>query len=268
MDSVDSVDSEIDERVSKLLKLPQYEQRTPEWYAQRLGALTASDVPTALGDNKYKSQWQLLLDKCGAGKPFTGNAATVWGNHYEDVAIEKYSEIKNKKVLSFGLIIHPEHKWLGGSPDGITTDGILLEVKCPLTRKIVPGEVPHHYLAQVLINLEVCNLEIAHFIEFVPGKSDSDYQINIVTVHRDREWFAEKLSILKEFWDSVLMYREIGISKHPKFQKYSDNSENRKYKNSGVVLDLTSNDDSENGNQNIQNIQNTKNIQNYFLEDF
>jgi putative phage-type endonuclease len=229
----------MDPRVQKLLDLPQYEQRTPEWFSQRRNALTASDAPTALGENKYKSQWQLLLDKCGEGKPFTGNEATRWGNHYEDIAIEKYSQIKNKEVLSFGLIIHPEYNWLGGSPDGITTDGILLEVKCPLRRKIIPGEVPEHYLAQVLLNLEICNLDEAHFIEFIPGKSDSDFDINIVTVYRNHQWFAEKLPILKEFWDSVVEYRKIGIKNHPKYktprEQYSD------YSNTGITLDLTKN---------------------------
>jgi putative phage-type endonuclease len=209
----------MDPQVQKLLELPQYEQRTPEWYAQRRGALTASDVPTVLGDNKYKTPWQLLLDKCGAGKPFTGNAATQWGNHYEDLAIEHYSRIKEKTVHSFGLIIHSEYSWLGGSPDGITSDGILLEVKCPLNRKIIHGEVPHHYLAQVLLNLEICDLELAHFIEFVPGKSDMDFEMNIVEIPRDREWFARSLPVMREFWDSVLKYRSVGIEKHPDYIK-------------------------------------------------
>ena len=47
------------------------------------------------------------------------------------------------------------------------------------------GEVPHHYLSQVLLNLEICDLEIAHFIEFVPGNSDNDYVLNVVEVRRD-----------------------------------------------------------------------------------
>ena len=243
---MDSTNEIIDPRVELLLKIPQYEQRTPEWYKQRLSALTASDVPTVLGDNKYKSEWQLLLDKCGHGKPFTGNNATRWGNHYEDIAIEKYSEIKNKKVLSFGLIIHPEHNWLGGSPDGITTDGILLEVKCPLSRKIIHGSVPEHYLAQVLLNMEICNLDLAHFIEFVPGKSDNDFEINIVEVKRNPEWFQESLPKLKGFWDSVVKYRKIGIENHPKFEKWSKTQttikNNKEFRNSGITLDLTTND--------------------------
>ena len=143
------------------------------------------------------------------------------------------------EVLSFGLIIHPNHPWLGGSPDGITTDGVLLEVKCPLRRKIIHGEVPHHYLAQVLLNLEICDLEIAHFIEFVPGNSDDDYEINIVEVKRDREWFKQKMPVMKEFWDSVLYYRTHGIENHPKYKGIKEKSVNyTKKKNSGITLNL------------------------------
>ena len=42
-------------RVQELLKIPQYEQRTPEWYRQRENAITASDMPTVLNENSYKS---------------------------------------------------------------------------------------------------------------------------------------------------------------------------------------------------------------------
>lgn len=213
------MNSDLDPRVSLLLQIPQYEQRTPEWYNQRNNAITASDIPTVLSENKYKKPWNLLLEKCGGvAKPFVGNSATQWGNHYEDIAIEKYSELRNKKVLSFGLLLHRDYPWLGGSPDGITTDGILLEVKCPISRKIVQGEIPEHYLSQVLLNLEICDLEIAHFIEYKPGKSDNDYIINIVEVKRDRKWFVENVNIMKEFWDSVLEYRSKGISTHPNYK--------------------------------------------------
>ena len=233
----------MNEQVQNLLKIPQHIQRSPEWFAQRNGAITASDLPTVLKENDYKSPWTLLLDKCDSNpKPFVGNEATRWGTYYEDTAIEKYSELRGKEVLAFGLLIHPEYSWLGGSPDGITTDGILIEVKCPFKRKIVMGEIPHHYLAQVLLNLEICNLEIAHFIEYIPGKSDTDFQMNIVEIMRDREWFSSKLPEMKEFWDSVVKYREIGIDKHPKYAAYKKRSDTaaKKKENStgGITLNL------------------------------
>ncbi len=216
----------MNEKVQKLLEIPQFVQRSPEWFEQRNNAITASDIPTVLGENKYKSAWSLLMDKCNANpKPFTGNEATRWGTHYEDTAIEVYSKLKDKEVLSFGLLIHRDYPWLGGSPDGITKDGILLEVKCPMRRKIVEGECPEHYRSQVLLNLEICDLEVANYIEYIPGKSDDDYQINIVEIKRDHQWFAEKVKIMKEFWDSVVKYREEGIETHPKWASYKKRSD-------------------------------------------
>ena len=221
----------IHKKVEELLKLPQYEQRSPEWFEQRNNAITASDIPTVLGENTYKTPMSLFIDKCNANpKPFVGNAATKWGTHYEDIAIEKYSELRCKEVLSFGLLIHPNYPWLGGSPDGITTDGILLEVKCPLKRKIVMGEVPHHYLSQILLNLEICDLELGHFIEFIPGNSDDDFVINIVEVKRDREWFSRELPKMKQFWDSVLDAREKGIETNNDYREHRIRSEKRQKK--------------------------------------
>lgn len=219
----------MDPKVERLLKIPQYEQRSPEWFQQRNNAITASDIPTVLGENSYKTSLSLLIDKCDANpRPFVGNAATKWGTHYEDIAIERYSQLRNKQVLSFGLLIHPDYPWLGGSPDGITTDGILLEVKCPLKRKIVMGEVPHHYLSQILLNLEICDLELGHFIEYIPGNSDDDYTINIVDVKRDREWFARELPKMKAFWDNVVESREKGIESNVEYQKYRQRCDKRK----------------------------------------
>ena len=228
----------MDPQVEKLLQIPQHAQRSEEWFNQRNNAITASDMPTVLNENKYKKPWSLLLDKCNANpKPFIGNEATRWGTFYEDHAIEKYSKVYFKEVLAFGLLIHPDYPWLGGSPDGITTDGVLLEVKCPLQRKIIMGEVPEHYLSQVLLNLEICNLELGHFIEYSPGKSDEDYILNVVPVHRNREWFAKSLPKMKDFWDSVVKYREIGLDKHPDYHRHLPRK--KKVHQEEITLDLT-----------------------------
>jgi hypothetical protein len=87
----------------------------------------------------------------------------------------------NVKVEDFGLMMHPTIDFLGASPDGIICrtklDGIhktkyvgrMLEIKCPLSRKInMSGPIkdhicPLHYWIQVQLQLECCNLEECDF---------------------------------------------------------------------------------------------------------
>jgi putative phage-type endonuclease len=161
-------------------------QRSDEWLALRGKMLTASDAATAIGVNPYEKPNGLILKKCGENK-FTGNAATEHGNKYEDEAREIYCARHNEVSHEIGLFPHPLYPWLGGSPDGITESGKLIEIKCPMRRQILP-EVPVHYMPQLQLLMEILDLD----------------------VKRDREWFATQLPVMKEFWDKVLWHREHG----------------------------------------------------------
>ena len=149
-------------QVEVLKKVPQPEQRTEMWYKMRMNMITASEAYMALRHNIK----QYILKKCGLGNKFTGNTATRWGQQYEDVAIMIYEKYTKKKVTEFGLIQHPKLSIFGASPDGITDDGRMLEIKCPYSRKLT-GEPLHHYWIQTQIQLEVCNLSKCDFFECV-----------------------------------------------------------------------------------------------------
>jgi len=75
-----------------------------------------------------------------------------------------YEKHTKRKVTEFGLIQHPQLSIFGASPDGITDDGRMLEIKCPYSRKLT-GEPLHHYWIQTQIQLEVCNLSKCDFFE-------------------------------------------------------------------------------------------------------
>ena len=106
-----------------------------------------------------------------------------------------------------GLVQHPVYKFLGGSPDGITESGRLLEIKCPLTRKIKP-EVPVYYLPQIQLLLEIMDLEVCDFVQYKEGPPE---EFVVVEVPRDRVWFEKYLPVMKAFWDDVLTLRQKGI---------------------------------------------------------
>lgn len=243
--------TEMDPRVERLTKIPQPAQRSPEWFAARKDRLTASDVDTVLLNNKYDDPVDVLFKKCGLGKPFTGNKFTEHGQKYEDEAVAKYCREHGKTALDFGLLPHPTVSWLGGSPDGITTDGIVIEVKCPWSRKIVPGECPLQYQAQVKMNMEVCGLDRAVFIEYVPqGHLGRDEEFNVVYSERDPEWFPRVLPQLESFWNNVLRYRREGIHTH-RLHTYYANLNRAKVVHS-LACEL---DDDEDENQTICEIE-------------
>ena len=71
----------------------------------------------------------MLKEKLGLKAGFTGNEATAHGQKYEDEAISIYEKQTGKRVLRPGLEYHQTISGIAGSPDGITEDGILVEVK-------------------------------------------------------------------------------------------------------------------------------------------
>ena len=125
--------------VKDLLEIEFAAQKSEEWLALRGNMLTASDCATCIGKNPYEKPEDLLLKKCGLGEKFTGNAATRHGELYEDEARILYEERHGEVVHELGLCPHPVHKWLGGSPDGVSESGKLVEIKCPPQRAIIPG---------------------------------------------------------------------------------------------------------------------------------
>lgn len=150
-------------KVSELINTPQPIQRTPEWYKMRDTMITASDWAAILGESEYSNKNKVLLKKCGEDTFYTSKAIE-WGVKYEKVATMIYELRNNIEVLEFGVLRHPTIHHLGASPDGITRDGIMLEIKCPMSRTIT-GEPPKYYWCQVQGQLEVCELDRCDFLE-------------------------------------------------------------------------------------------------------
>ena len=134
---------ELHPSVIRVQKQPRIEQRSDGWYQTRGKLLTASDAAAALGVPPYHSYTgnpknelvQRKAEQAVGINTFTGNAATQHGQTYEQEALDIYMQRTGETALDFGLLIHPTHSWLGGSPDGITASGILLEVELLSTSK-------------------------------------------------------------------------------------------------------------------------------------
>jgi putative phage-type endonuclease len=146
--------------IRECIEAPLIPQRSEQWFAMRKTRITGSMCDSLIGSNPFQSYDQLVCEKAGLEVAFKGNAATAWGVENEDKVIRMYEAHTGRKVFELGLTNHPTIDILAHSPDGISCarstgdDGdvyiepVLLEVKCPMTRKIKPGYVPKYYGSQ------------------------------------------------------------------------------------------------------------------------
>ena len=100
-----------------------------EWLAERRLGVSGTDVSVLLGHNPYKSETQLILDKLGLGKPFTGNDATLAGQRLEPFVANHWAK-RNQKIITNGSFVKSGINPLFiGTPDFLVGDGTGLEIK-------------------------------------------------------------------------------------------------------------------------------------------
>jgi len=161
--------ADIDRRMKYYFSIPQPPQKSQAWLNQRTNYITASALENAVSPLWSGKRNDLLRNKVSRGSynSFHGNEATRWGEKFEDVANAIYCYRQKTKVEEFGLIPHYKTHLLfcGASTDGISGRLINLEIKCPFSRRIKPGTVPHHYWKQMQLQMEVLDLEMTHFLE-------------------------------------------------------------------------------------------------------
>ena len=197
-------------RARELLAAEYAEQRSQEWLDLRDQMITASDVASAIGENHYETPDAFVKKKVLRTK-WAGNAATAHGTLLEPLVRDLYDARTGRKSHEIGLVQHRQYPWLGASPDGVTEDGLLIEIKCPLTRKI-EAKVPKHYWPQVQLQLEITDLEECDFVQYRPAKTEgAEPEFVVVRIKRDREWFAKHLPAMKAAWDRICKGRTHGL---------------------------------------------------------
>lgn len=193
-----------------------YVPLSDDWFKMRGKLLTASDMAAVLGENIYCTRDQLFKRKTRQGPGFNGNAATRWGQKYEDEAALVYSSITGLDLVNepIGMLIHSYEKDNDGrkryaaTPDFMTLNGIMIEIKCPY-RRTITHDIPKYYMAQVQMQLEVTGASMAHFVQYRPP-SDDEYSIDgvldIRPIARDPDWWREARPLFDDFWDSVISW--------------------------------------------------------------
>jgi len=196
------------------------EQGTPEWFAARLGNVTASRVADVIAKTKsgYSASRenymaQLICERMtGTVAESYTNAAMAWGTETEPLARAAYESLADVLVDEVGYIAHPTIERAGASPDGLIGLFGLLEIKCPNTAThidtLISEQVPTKYITQVQWQMSCTGRTWADFVSFDP-RLPSGLQMFVKRVEFDAEYVA----MLKEEVTKFLTELDAKISK-------------------------------------------------------
>jgi len=198
-------------------------QGTPEFFAQRLGHVTASMMSHVLavgksGEALTRKNYRLqLVAERMSGKVAESfsSSATEFGIATEPLARMQYESYAGTLVDLAPFCTHPSIKWVGASPDGFVNDG-LLEIKCPNTQTHLSyrldNRCPLRYVDQIQCQLWCTERDWADFVSFDPRLPER-LQLFVFRVQRDdrliRDMQKETIKFLSEVEQTINKLEEI-----------------------------------------------------------
>lgn len=186
------------------------EQRSDEWFAARVGRVTASRVKDVLAKTKtgYSTSRanymaQLICERLtGQTAPSFVNAAMQWGTDIEPQARAAYSLHAGVDVVEVGFVEHPTIAMAGASPDGLVGAEGLIEVKCPNTAThldtLLSGEPSPDYYAQMQFQMACTGRAWCDFVSFDP-RVPEHLRLFVGRVRRDDAWLQEAEAEIRKF---------------------------------------------------------------------
>ena len=196
------------------------EQRTEEWFQQRLGKVTASRISdviaktkTGVSTSRQNYLVQLVSERLTGkkGDSFV-NQAMIDGIERESAARELYMRTRGVSVTEVGFFDHPTIAMSGASPDGAVNaeeDGKyagLIEIKCPIetthTNTLMSKSVPSKYIPQMQWQLACTGAKWVDFVSYNPN-FPMELQLFVARVDRDDTYIGELEAEVIKFLDEV-----------------------------------------------------------------
>jgi len=188
------------------------EQGSPEWFAARMGKITASRIrdmmaKTKTGPSASRKNYaaQLMLERVTGvrAESFT-NAAMAWGVEQEPLARLAYMEQRGIDVEEVGFVEHPMFAMTGASPDGLIGHDGALEIKCGNTAThiewAIAGKVPPEHVLQCQWHMACAERAWCDFVSYDPRMPEGQ-QLFVRRMERDE-------SLIVDIGVEVLLFDE------------------------------------------------------------
>lgn len=192
------------------------EQKSAAWHESRKMRITGSRVGAILGLSPWQKPDAVIREMVrgyhGAETEFKGNPATDHGNNNEALALLCFMRESGLSVEQCGFFAYGDR--MGASPDGLTDDGGVLELKVPYgIRKggdFKPLEAQPHYAAQIQMEMLATGRKHAYFAQYIAPKGDpldGDYIKEAMLIERvdfDDGWLDANNPALDAFYQRLL----------------------------------------------------------------
>lgn len=178
------------------------EQRSPEWFAERCGKVTASRIAdlmaktkTGYSTSRANYRAQLVVERLtGTVEPSFCSPAMQHGIDTEAEAREAYRRHMLCTVDEIAFVHHPAIEMAGASPDGLIGDDGLVEIKCPITAThidtLLNGDVADKYAKQMQFQMACTGRTWCDFVSF-DGRLPEAMRLFVQRVPRDDQQIAE-----------------------------------------------------------------------------
>ena len=201
---------------------------TKEWRMARNGRFTPSELYRLMTEPKSKTDKlsvgaisyikekiaETLIENFTDENQFT-NAATAWGNSYEDEAISIFADLSDSEIIKPGFI--NQNDYFGGTPDGISANGKFgIEVKCPYNPAIHLDNLfldpvdfakeRKEYFYQIQGYALLTGIEDWYFISYDPRQQEP-FKLRHILVKMDKEAqrkIREKLKLANEYKQKLI----------------------------------------------------------------
>lgn len=179
------------------------DQRSPEWFEERLGKVTASCIYKVMaklkdgrpGADRTNYHAQLVTERLtGVVAETYSNAAMQWGTETEPQARAMYRFEKGLDAVETGFHPHPDIAMSGASPDGLVGEVGLIEIKCPNSAThiatLTGTGIERKYLLQMQWQMACTGRQWCDFASFDP-RLPLEMQLHVERVQRDPKLIAE-----------------------------------------------------------------------------
>lgn len=185
------------------------EQGSMEWYARRVGKITASRLgdltartKTGWGASRAAYVAELVVERLtGAPYPSFETQAMRWGRETEAQARDAYTFYSGVTVELVAFVDHPDLPRTGASPDGrVGADG-LVEIKCPATathiERLLGAPIPRGHLLQMQWQMECDRRQWCDYVSFDP-RVPEEMRLHVERIQRDDDVIAELRDVIAE----------------------------------------------------------------------